>query len=153
MVCTGKNIDRTVCTVGGSFECGVPGNSETNNGSGFNFFGGFCCVKAYHVADEGRGFFRGLWSASLKSIMFSASEIIRFMASTTITGCFPTEVSALSMTASAPSNTALATSVTSARVGDGLVIMLSISCVATITGLERWMHLLMIIFAWREVVQ
>ena len=36
------------------------------------------------------------------------------------------------MTASVPSNTALATSLTSARVGTGLVIILSIICVAVI---------------------
>ena len=53
---------------------------------------------------------------------------------TTATGSAPTAVSALSISASVPSNTALATSLTSARVGDGEVIMLSIICVAVITG-------------------
>ncbi len=52
------------------------------------------------------------------------------------------------MMASACSNTALATSVISARVGNGLWIMLSSMCVATITGrpirahaftMRRWM--------------
>ncbi len=45
-------------------------------------------------------------------------------------------VSALSMTASVPSCTALATSLTSARVGTGLTIMLSIICVAVMTTLS-----------------
>ena len=39
-----------------------------------------------------------------------------------------------SITASVPSNTALATSLTSARVGDGAVIIVSSICVAVITG-------------------
>ena len=43
-------------------------------------------------------------------------------------------VSAESISASVPSNTALATSLTSARVGAGDVIMLSSICVAVITG-------------------
>jgi hypothetical protein len=45
-------------------------------------------------------------------------------------GNAPLAVSPLSMTASVPSNTALATSVISARVGSGLVTMLSSICVA-----------------------
>ena len=63
-------------------------------------------------------------------------------------GYFPTVVSPLSMMASACSKTAFATSVISARVGIGFVIMLSSRCVATITGrpiswhfltMRRWM--------------
>ena len=46
----------------------------------------------------------------------------------------PIAVSADSINASVPSNTALATSLTSARVGDGAVIMLSSICVAVMTG-------------------
>ena len=53
---------------------------------------------------------------------------------TTLTGSTPMAVSPDSINASVPSNTALATSLTSARVGDGAVIMLSIICVAVITG-------------------
>ena len=68
------------------------------------------------------------------------------MASTTLMGCLPTEVSALNITASAPSNTALATSVASARVGEGLVIMESIIWVATITGLDLRIHFWIIVF-------
>ena len=45
-------------------------------------------------------------------------------------GYAPIAVSAEHITASVPSNTAFATSLTSARVGTGLVIMLSIICVA-----------------------
>ncbi len=60
--------------------------------------------------------------------------MIRAMVSTTITGYSPTLVSPDSMTASAPSRTALATSEVSARVGTGLVIIDSSICVATMTG-------------------
>ena len=45
-------------------------------------------------------------------------------------------VSSESITQSAPSSTALATSVVSARVGEGLLTMESSICVATITGLD-----------------
>ncbi len=65
------------------------------------------------------------------------------MVSTTSGGCLPVAVSALSITASAPSSTALATSVISLRLGFTLSIILSIICVATITGLPRWIHLRM----------
>ena len=46
-----------------------------------------------------------------------------------------------SMTASAPSRTAAATSVTSARVGRGMRIIESSICVATMTGLPTALHL------------
>ena len=52
-------------------------------------------------------------------------------------------VSPLSITASAPSSTALATSLTSLRFGLVRSIILSIICVATITGLARCIHFLM----------
>ena len=52
--------------------------------------------------------------------------------STDSTGKSPTALSSESMTPSAPSMTALATSVASARVGRGLETMLSSICVATI---------------------
>ena len=58
----------------------------------------------------------------------------------------PTADSADSITASAPSNTAVATSDTSARVGTGEVIMLSSICVATTTGLPAARDLLTICF-------
>ena len=51
------------------------------------------------------------------------------------TGNLPTDVSPLSITASVPSKMALATSLTSARVGEACSIMLCSICVATITGL------------------
>ncbi len=51
-----------------------------------------------------------------------------------LSGYLPTVVSPLNMIASASSKTALATSVTSARVGMGDSIMLSSMCVATMTG-------------------
>ncbi len=53
---------------------------------------------------------------------------------TTATGSWPIAVSPDSITASVPSKTALATSLTSARVGDGAVIIDSSICVAVITG-------------------
>ena len=59
---------------------------------------------------------------------------MRAIVRTTSAGWSPIAVSPLSITASVPSNTALATSVTSARVGDGAWIMLSSICVAVITG-------------------
>ena len=60
---------------------------------------------------------------------------MRFIVSTASTGYSPAADSAESMTASAPSKTAMATSETSARVGTGAEIMLSSICVATTTGL------------------
>ena len=56
-------------------------------------------------------------------------------ACTACTGKLPAAVSPESMTQSVPSSTALATSVASARVGRGLLIMLSSICVAVMTGL------------------
>ena len=64
--------------------------------------------------------------STIRSIMFTASN-----------GYCPAAVSADSMTASAPSNTAVATSDASARVGAGALIMLSSICVATTTGIPR----------------
>ena len=66
--------------------------------------------------------------------------MIRTMYSTTWAGCEPMEVSPESINASAPSNTALATSLASALVGIKLVIMDSIIWVATTTGLQRSMQ-------------
>ena len=50
------------------------------------------------------------------------------------------------MTASAPSKTAVATSAASARVGDGVSIIDSSICVATMTGLPACLHLRIISF-------
>ena len=72
--------------------------------------------------------------------------MIFVMALMTSTGYCPTEVSPESITASAPSNTALATSFTSALVGDICVIIDSIIWVATITGFANLIPLLMSIF-------
>ncbi len=58
------------------------------------------------------------------------------ISSTVSSGYLPAAVSALSITASVPSSTALATSLTSARVGTGLTIIDSIICVAVITTLS-----------------
>ena len=62
---------------------------------------------------------------------------MRAMVCTVMTGYSPTLVSPESMTASAPSSTALATSEVSARVGTGLWIIDSSICVATMTGFAR----------------
>ena len=61
--------------------------------------------------------------------------MIRAIVSTVSIGYSPTLVSPDSITASAPSSTALATSEASARVGRGLVIIDSSIWVATMTGL------------------
>ncbi len=50
----------------------------------------------------------------------------------------PAAVSPASMIASTPSSTALAASLTSARVGRASVVIDSSTCVATITGLPAW---------------
>ena len=63
--------------------------------------------------------------------------MIRSIVRTAPTGCAPTDVSPDSITASAPSRTALATSEASARVGRELVIIDSSIWVATMTGLFR----------------
>ena len=70
------------------------------------------------------------WSGS-----FSTSSAMRFMVATASTGYLPAADSADSITASAPSKIAVATSETSARVGTGLLIIDSSICVATTTGL------------------
>ncbi len=62
------------------------------------------------------------------------------------TGNWPTALSPESMMASAPSNTAVATSETSARVGIGDVVMLSSICVATTIGLPAARALRVICF-------
>ena len=67
----------------------------------------------------------------------SVFSTMRAMVATVSTGKSPTEVSPESMTASAPSRMALATSDASARVGRGLVIIDSSIWVATITGLAH----------------
>mmetsp|Transcript_10158 Transcript_10158/g.20220 ORF Transcript_10158/g.20220 Transcript_10158/m.20220 type:complete len:207 (-) Transcript_10158:872-1492(-) len=59
---------------------------------------------------------------------------------TVSTAYFPFAVSPLSMTASAPSRTALVTSETSALVGLGADVIDSSICVATITGLPAKLH-------------
>ena len=61
--------------------------------------------------------------------------MMRAIVSTVWIGWSPTLVSPESITASAPSSTALATSLASARVGAGLVIIDSSIWVATMTGL------------------
>ena len=60
---------------------------------------------------------------------------MRFMVATASTGYWPAADSADSITASAPSKIAVATSETSARVGTGLLIIDSSIWVATTTGL------------------
>ncbi|CAB4594951.1 unannotated protein [freshwater metagenome] len=64
----------------------------------------------------------------------SVFSTIRAIVETVTTGYAPTEVSPESITASAPSRIALATSDVSARVGTGDEIIDSSICVATMTG-------------------
>ena len=69
------------------------------------------------------------------SASVSTSIAMRSIIDTASIGYLPTALSAESMTASAPSKMACATSDTSARVGTGEVIIDSSICVATTTGL------------------
>mmetsp|Transcript_8097 Transcript_8097/g.24217 ORF Transcript_8097/g.24217 Transcript_8097/m.24217 type:complete len:275 (-) Transcript_8097:640-1464(-) len=80
------------------------------------------------------------------STMASASATTDCMARRASTGYLPAAVSPLSMTASVPSRTAAATSVTSARVGRGFFIIESSICVATMTGLPTALQAATIIF-------
>ena len=66
---------------------------------------------------------------------FSTAMATLFIIATASTGYWPEADSADSMMASAPSNTAIDTSETSARVGTGEVIIDSSIWVATTTGL------------------
>ena len=76
----------------------------------------------------------------------STRRTMRAMMVTASIGYWPAAVSADSITASAPSKMAVATSVASARVGVGALIMLSSICVATMTGLPQRCAVLMIRF-------
>ena len=78
--------------------------------------------------------------ASVPSSMASASAQMRLIIATVSTGYRPTAVSPESITASAPSRTALNTSVASARVGRDEVSMLLSICVAVITGSRARRH-------------
>jgi hypothetical protein len=71
---------------------------------------------------------------SSNAVVRSISPAMRTIASTARNGYFPAAVSPDSMTASVPSNSALATSLASARVGRGFSIMDSSICVAVMTG-------------------
>jgi len=84
------------------------------------------------------------FASSRTSSARSASSAICAICSTVSTGYLPAAVSADSITASVPSSTALATSLTSARVGTGLTIMLSIICVAVmaILSISRAMRII-----------
>mmetsp|Transcript_34685 Transcript_34685/g.78286 ORF Transcript_34685/g.78286 Transcript_34685/m.78286 type:complete len:248 (+) Transcript_34685:547-1290(+) len=79
------------------------------------------------------------------SPLSSTRSITRCCISTLSTGYLPEALSAESITASAPSKTAVATSLASARVGTGCSIMDSSICVATTTGLPILLHSSMIL--------
>ena len=64
----------------------------------------------------------------------SVSQRRRIIICTAPAGSWPTAVSSESITASVPSSTAFATSVTSARVGSGLETIDISICVAVMTG-------------------
>ena len=74
--------------------------------------------------------------SSVTNSAFSASRAIAAICWMVSTGKRPAAVSALSITASVPSSTALATSETSARVGTGFTIIDSIICVAVMQTLS-----------------
>mmetsp|Transcript_26068 Transcript_26068/g.52272 ORF Transcript_26068/g.52272 Transcript_26068/m.52272 type:complete len:232 (-) Transcript_26068:661-1356(-) len=89
-----------------------------------------------------------LGSRSLSSP--SASMHVRAMISTASLGKLPLAVSPESITQSAPSSTAFATSEHSARVGRGFVIIDSSICVATTHGLPTLRHLRIMFFcSWK----
>ena len=79
---------------------------------------------------------RGTWVSGGTAAEFcSTAEMMRAIVRTASSGYLPTEVSPDSITASAPSSTALATSEASARVGREFSIIDSSIWVATMTGL------------------
>ncbi|CRH72486.1 Uncharacterised protein [Chlamydia trachomatis] len=80
------------------------------------------------------------------SIVDSVYSIIFLIVSTASTGYLPLAVSPESITALVPSRTALATSLVSARVGLGFLIMESSICVAVITVLPATLHFFIISF-------
>ena len=77
----------------------------------------------------------GASCGTLIILEFSTALMISVIFWITLIGCFPTEVSPESITASAPSIIEFATSFTSALVGTALSIIVSIICVAIITGI------------------
>mmetsp|Transcript_16763 Transcript_16763/g.40078 ORF Transcript_16763/g.40078 Transcript_16763/m.40078 type:complete len:251 (-) Transcript_16763:628-1380(-) len=87
-----------------------------------------------------------LFKLGAPSMISSASLTIILIAWTLSMGYVPAAVSPLSITASAPSRTAVPTSVTSALVGRGFLCILSNICVATITGFPLALHFSTIIF-------
>ena len=93
--------------------------------------------------DKTLSFFEDVFVASFFEILCSlpsTSLIIFRMVSITFVGCFPTDVSALSIIASAPSITEFATSFTSALVAEIFSVILSSICVAITTGLDWAIH-------------
>ena len=85
-------------------------------------------------AHAGSRFESGLKAGTRSEGIRSASTMTRLRVCTASIGYFPAAVSPASMIASAPSSTALAASLTSARVGRGDSRIDSSTCVATITG-------------------
>mmetsp|Transcript_46230 Transcript_46230/g.104173 ORF Transcript_46230/g.104173 Transcript_46230/m.104173 type:complete len:315 (+) Transcript_46230:431-1375(+) len=80
----------------------------------------------------------------------SASRQTLAIVETASFGYLPLAVSPDSITQSAPSSTAFATSLASARVGRGLLVIDSSIWVAQITGLPAMLHLAIIIFCARN---
>ena len=80
------------------------------------------------------------------SIVDSVYSMIFLIVSTASTGYLPLAVSPESITALVPSRTALATSLVSARVGLGFLIIESNICVAVITVLPATLHFFIISF-------
>ena len=92
-----------------------------------------CGDPVADVAGTGAaGSARGGWPTAGSWPRLSARAAMRDIVATTSAGSWPIAVSPDSITASVPSNTALATSLTSARVGAGASIIDSSICVAVI---------------------
>mmetsp|Transcript_1406 Transcript_1406/g.4254 ORF Transcript_1406/g.4254 Transcript_1406/m.4254 type:complete len:305 (+) Transcript_1406:1338-2252(+) len=101
--------------------------------------------------DSGFGIVSVICSVSRRMKMAaSASLHTRSIMATASRGYAPLAVSPDSITQSAPSSTALATSDASARVGRGLLVIDSSICVAQMQGLPATLHFAIIIFCARN---
>ena len=97
--------------------------------------------RVARLAIDGRSSFQRTYGA-----LISVASAIAAIIATVSTGKWPIAVSCDSITASVPSRIALATSVTSARVGRGEPTIESSICVAVITGRPRRLAMAMMCF-------
>uniref|UniRef100_A0A1I8I972 Mediator of RNA polymerase II transcription subunit 13 n=1 Tax=Macrostomum lignano TaxID=282301 RepID=A0A1I8I972_9PLAT len=121
----------------------VPGNQLSRSASGRDHDDRGSSAPVRGLASSNGGVVSALRSSNswLVYMADSASRHTWCMVRTASSGKSPLAVSPDSMTQSAPSSTALATSEISARVGRGLLIMDSSIWVAQITGLPARLHL------------